>query len=248
MQTGDNVAIGGFIITGDSPKKVAIRGLGPSLASFGVSHVLADPVLELRSAGNSLIASNDNWRDDAVSASRLEAGGLAPQSALDSAMVTTLAPGSYTAIMSGKNGSMGMGLVEVYDLDSAGDTRLANISTRGHVGTGDNVLIGGFILGGNGSQARVLVRAIGPSLVLAGLGNSLPNPTLELRDSQGSLLQSDDNWKDTQRTDIEATGIAPSEDLEAAILATLPPGSYTAIAAGQGGTTGIGLIEIYNLR
>lgn len=163
-------------------------------------------------------------------------------------MVTTLAPGSYTAIMSGKNGSMGMGLVEVYDLDSASDTRLANISTRGLVGTGDDVLIGGFILGGNGSQTRVLVRAIGPSLVPAGLGNSLPNPTLELRDSNGVLLRSNDNWKDTQQTAIEATGIAPSEDLEAAILATLPPGSYTAIAAGQGGTSGIGLIEIYNLR
>jgi len=194
-----------------------------------------------------LIASNDNWRDDAVSASRLTASGLAPQSDLDSAMVTTLAPGSYTAIMSGKNGSMGMGLVEVYDLDSASNTRLANISTRGLIGTGDNVLIGGFILGGNGSEARVLFRAIGPSLVPAGVGNAVANPTLELRDSNGVLLQSNDNWKDTQETAIEATGIAPSEDLEAAILVTLPPGAYTAIAAGQGGTSGIGLIEIYNL-
>jgi len=248
VETGDNVGIGGFIITGNSSKTVAIRGLGPSLQPVGVTHVLADPLLELRGSGNSVIARNDNWRDNAVSAAQLEAGGLAPQSELESAIVMTLAPGSYTAIMSGKNDSMGMGLVEVYDLDSGGDTRLGNISTRGLVGTGDDVLIGGFILGGNGSQARVLVRAIGPSLVPAGLGNSLGNPTLELRDSNGVLLQSDDNWKDTQQTAIEATGLAPSEDLEAAILATLPPGSYTAIAAGLNGTTGIGLVEIYNLH
>jgi len=195
-----------------------------------------------------LLLSNDNWRDNAVSAAQLQAGGLAPQSDLESALVTTLSPGSYTAIMNGKNGAMGTGLVEVYDLDSAGDTRLANISTRGLVQTGDDVLIGGFILGGNGNQTQVLVRAIGPSLALFGLGNSLANPSLELRDSNGVLLQSDNDWKDTQQAAIEATGIAPSDDLEAAIVATLPPGAYTAIAAGEGGTRGIGLIEIYNLR
>ena len=195
-----------------------------------------------------LIASNDNWRDNTVSAGQLQAGGLAPESDLESALVATLAPGSYTAIMNGKNGAMGTGLVEMYDLDSGGNTRLANISTRGLVQTGDDVLIGGFILGGTGNQTQVLVRAIGPSLRALGVGNSLANPMLELRDSNGALLQSDDNWKDTQQAAIEATGIAPSNDLEAAILATLLPGSYTVVASGQGNTTGIGLIEIYNLR
>jgi hypothetical protein len=178
----------------------------------------------------------------------LQAGQLAPQSELESALVATLAPGSYTAIMSGKNGATGTGLVEIYDLDSVANTQVANISTRGLVQAGDNVLIGGFILAGNGNQARVLVRGIGPSLATVGLRNSLANPTLELRDSNGVLRQSNDNWQDTQQAAIEATGIAPSNNLEAAILATLPPGAYTAIAAGQGGTTGIGLIEIYNLQ
>jgi uncharacterized delta-60 repeat protein len=248
IETGDNVAIGGFIISGNSPKKVAIRGLGPSLQSAGISHTLADPVLELRSANQSMIASNDNWRDDAVSAAQLQANGLAPRSDLESAIVITLSPGTYTAIVSGRNGSTGMGLIEAYDLDQAADSVLANISTRGPVLTGDNVLIGGFILGGSSSQTNVLVRAIGPSLAKAGIANALANPTLELRDSNGLLLQSNDNWKDQQRAAIENTGLAPTDDREAAILAPLSPGAYTAIAAGQDGTMGVGLIEVFNLR
>jgi hypothetical protein len=248
VEAGENVAIGGFMLTGNSPKKVAIRGIGPSLQAAGfMGSALSDPTLELRDSDNSLIATNDNWRDNAVSAADLEAVGLAPTSDFESAIVATLPPGAYTAIMSGKNGSTGMGLVEVYDLDSAGDGRLTNIATRGLVRTGNDVVIGGFILGGDTGQASVLLRAIGPSLNTAGVTNALANPTLELRDSNGLLLQYNDNWKENQQAAIEATGLAPQHDLEAAILATLLPGSYTAIAAGKDGTVGIGLIEVYNL-
>jgi len=236
------------MITGNSPKRVAIRGMGPSLQSAGFfSTTLSDPTLQLRGSDNSLIASNDNWRDNPVSAAELEAIGLAPGFDLESALVATLPPGAYTAIVGGKNSSTGMSLVEVYDMDQAGDGRLTNISTRGLVRTGDGVVIGGFILGGNSGQASVLLRAIGPSLTAAGIANALANPTLELRDGNGVLLQSNDNWKESQQAAIEATGIAPQNDLEAAILATLLPGSYTAIAAGQDNSMGIGLIEVYNL-
>ena len=247
VEAGENVAIGGFMITGSSPKKVAIRGMGPSLQSAGFFNTaLSDPTLQLRGPDNSLIASNDNWRDNPVSAAELEAVGLAPGFDFESAIVATLPPGAYTATVSGTNGSTGMGLVEVYDLDPAGDGRLTNISTRGLVRTGDAVVVGGFILGGTG-QTNVLLRAIGPSLATAGIANALANPTLELRDSDGILLQSNDNWKDSQQAAIEATGVAPQNDLEAAILATLLPGSYTVIAAGKDGSMGIGLIEVYNL-
>ena len=248
VETGENVAIGGFIITGNSPKKVAIRGLGPSLQSAGISNALADPMLELRSADQSMIASNDNWRDDALSAAQLQANGLAPSSDLESAIVATLSPGTYTAVVSGRNGSTGMGLIEVYDLDQASNTLLANISTRGLVHTGDDVLIGGFILGGSSGDTSILIRALGPSLGKAGIANALDNPTLELRDGNGLLLQSNDNWKDQQRAAIETTGLAPSDDREAAILVTLSPGTYTAVAAGQDGTVGVGLVEVFNLR
>jgi uncharacterized delta-60 repeat protein len=248
VETGENVAIGGFIITGNSAKKIAIRGLGPSLQSAGINNALADPMLELRSADQSMIASNDNWHDDAVSAAQLQANGLAPSSDLESAIVATLSPGTYTAVLSGRNGSTGIGLIEVYDLDQASETLLANISTRGLVHTGDDVLIGGFILGGSSGQTSILIRALGPSLGKAGIANALANPTLELRDGNGLLLQSNDNWKDRQRAAIETTGLAPSDDREAAILVTLSPGTYTAVAAGQDGTVGVGLVEVFNLR
>ena len=248
VEAGENVAIGGFMITGSSPKRVAIRGMGPSLQSAGfVGTALSDPTLELRDSGNSLIASNDNWRDNPVWAAELQATGLAPTFDFESAIVATLSPGAYTAIVGGKNGSTGMGLVEIYDLDPAGDAQLANISTRGLVRTGDSVVIGGFILGGDTGQASVLLRAIGPSLTAVGVANALANPTLELRDSNGVLLQYNDNWKDSQQAAIEATGVPPQNDLESAILATLLPGSYTAIAAGKDGSMGVGLIEVYNL-
>jgi hypothetical protein len=247
VDTGENVAISGFIITGNSPKKVAVRGLGPSLPSAGFSR-LSDPTITLRNANNSLVASNDNWRDDPAVAEELKSKKLAMQNDLESAVVATLVPGAYTAVMSGVNNATGMGLIEVYDLDSATDSKLANISTRGFVRAGDDVVIGGFILGGNAGDTTVLIRALGPSLVDVGVRNAVANPTLELRDGNGVLLKQNDNWKDHQQATIEGTGIPPGNDLESAILATLPAGAYTAIAAGQGGTSGLGLIEVYNIR
>lgn len=236
------------MITGNSSKVVAIRGMGPSLESAGFfGSALIDPNLELRGPDNSLIATNDNWRDNPGWAAELEAMGLAPASDFESALIATLPPGAYTAIVGGRNGATGMGLVEVYDLNPGDDAQLTNISTRGLVRTGNDVVIGGFILSGESGQASVLLRAIGPSLTAAGIENALADPTLELRDSNGLLLQSNDNWKDSQQAAIEATGIPPENDLEAAIFATLAPGSYTAVAAGAHGSMGVGLIEVYNL-
>ena len=237
--------IGGFIITGNAIKTVVIRAIGPSLQGM-LPGALTDPILELHGPDGSLVAQNDNWRDD-PSASDLEANHIAPSNDLESALMATLAPGNYTAAVVGKNGVAGVGLVEVYDLSQGSESKLANISTRGVVQSADNVLIGGFILGGSNASAKLLVRAIGPSLSNFGVSNALSDPTLELRDSNGVLLQSNDNWKDQQRLQIDATGLAPAMDSEAAILADLAPDAYTAIVAGNN-STGVGLIEVYNLR
>ncbi len=247
VQTGENVLIGGFIVTGAGPKNVLIRGIGPSLSNFGIANPLQDPTLELHDS-NSVIASNDDWQT-AANASQIPAS-LQPADSRESAILITLLPGSYTAIMSGKNGTMGVGLVEVYDLDqaAAATSKLANISTRGFVDTGDNVMIGGFIVGGGNGSARVIVRAIGPSLTQFGVSGALADPTLELHDGNGLTIASNDNWKDTQQVEIEATGIPPSNDLESAIVATLPSGAYTAVVAGKGSATGVGLVEVYDLK
>lgn len=237
--------IGGFIITGNAPKKVIVRAIGPSLQGM-LQGALSDPVLALRSANGSLLRQNDNWTEDPVQAAEIELNGLAPSNDLESALVATLAPGNYTATVTGKDGATGIGLVELYDVDHAADSKLANISTRGVIQSGTNALIGGFILGGSNANAKVLVRAIGPSLTGFGVTNALPDPTLELHDGNGALLVSNDNWKDAQQTAIEATGIQPANEAESAIVADLPPGLYTAVVAGKG-TSGVGLIEIYNL-
>ena len=244
VQTGDNVLIGGFIITGTDTKKLIIRGIGPSLAAYGIQNAMADPTLELHQ-GNSTIATNDNWRENE---SAVIATGLPPSNDLESAIVTTLAPGAYTAVMVDKNNQPGVGLVEIYDL--AGKSKLGNISTRGFVDTGDNVMIGGFIIGGGGvgGNERVIVRAIGPSLSNYGVPNALPNTTLDLYDSNGLVVASNDNWKDTQEAEIRATTIPPTNDLESAIVDTLAPGAYTAIVRGKNGSTGVSLVEVYNLQ
>ena len=239
--TGDQVLIGGFIVTGTAPKMVILRAIGPSLSGSGIVNPLADPVLELRAGDGSLITSSDNWTTDRAA---IEATGLQPADDLEAAIVATLEPGSYTAIMSGANGGTGVGLVEAYDLDQAADSDLANISTRGLVETGNNVMIGGFI---TGSSTTVVVRAIGPALTDFGVANALADPTLELRDVQGTLIGSNDNWKDPGQTEIEATGLQPSMDAESALVEILPAGAYTAILAGAGRTTGVGLVEIYRL-
>jgi hypothetical protein len=239
--------IGGFIITGIAPKKVIVRAIGPSLQA-SLPDALLDPVLQLRASDGSLIRQNDNWKDDATQALEIEASGVAPSNDLESAAVATLAPGNYTAVVTGKNGATGIGLVEVYDLDRWGDCKLANISTRGIVQSADNVLIGGFILGGANGNAKLLVRAIGPSLTSVGVSNALSDPTLELRDGNGVLLLANENWKDQQQAAIERTGIPPNDSSESAIVADLAPGAYTAIVAGKNGASGVGLIEVYNFR
>jgi hypothetical protein len=255
--TGENVLIGGFIITGSDPKKVIIRGIGPSLSAFGVPGALADPGLELHQ-GKATLATNYNWKirasDGGSQQAEIEATGLAPSNDAESALVATLAPGNYTAILSGSNNGVGVGLIEVYDLDQAANSQAGNISTRGFVDTGDNVMIGGIIAGpSNAISTRVLIRAIGPTLGNFGVGNPLANPFLELHDSSGATLYTNDDWKmrpdgTSQQADIEETGLAPTNNLESAILGTLPPGNYTAIVRGTGNSSGVALVEVYNLK
>lgn len=247
VETGDNVMIGGFIITGNEPKKVALRGIGPSLGDLGLSDVLADPTLELRSSDGTLLLLNNNWQDDPAQAAQLTALGLALQDPNESGIVATLQPGAYTAILAGNTQTTGIGLVEIYDADLAAASQLGNISTRGFVRTADQVMIGGFILGGSDAGANVAVRGIGPSLGQFGLSNVLADPTLELRDGNGALLIANDDWQDDPASagQLAAFGLAPEEPKESAIFATLPLGSFTAILAGKDGGVGLGLVELY---
>jgi hypothetical protein len=244
VQTGDNALIGGFIITGTDPKKVLIRGIGPSLSAF-FSGALADPTLELY-AGSTLLSTNDNWKSDQQTA--IESTGIPPGDDLESAIVRTLAPGSYTAILRGKNNTTGIGVVEAYDLDRTANSRLANISTRGFVETGDNVMIGGLIVGpSDATSATIVVRAIGPSLGNFGIQGALQDPTLDLVNSDGVVVRSNNNWRDSQEAEIIATGLPPADDREAALVQTVAPGNYTAIVRGSGNTTGVALVEVYHL-
>ena len=246
VQTGDNVLIGGFIITGTDPKEVIVRAIGPSLGDFGVANPLANPSLELNYPDGTTVVTNNNWRD--TQEAEIMANGLAPKDDLESAILATLEPGAYTAIVRGFSGGTGVALVETYDLRSGVDSALANISTRGLVETGDNVLIGGIIVGPDQAPTgSILLRGIGPSLGASGVPNPLADPTMELRDGNGALVASNNDWKSTQHAAIEATGLAPSDDMEAAILADLATGAYTAILSGAGQTTGIGLVEAYHL-
>lgn len=249
VETGNNVLIAGFIINGNAPKSVAARGIGPSLAAFGISGVLANPILELRDSDGVLTALNDDWQDNPAQAAQLTALGLALQNPGESGVIATLQPGAYTAILAGKNQTAGIGLVEIYDTDAVAAAQLANISTRGFVLTGNDVMIGGFILGGDGTTG-VVVRGIGPSLSQFGLNPVLADPTLELHDSNGALLIANDNWQDDPIAgpQLIALGLAPDDAAESGIFATLPPGAFTAILTGANGGTGIGLVEIYNVH
>lgn len=251
---GDNVLIGGFIVTGSSTKKVLVRALGPSLP---VNGALTDPLLELHSA-KGVIAINDNWKVNAANGqsqqTTIEATGAPPNDDRESALIADLPANnsSYTAVVRGQSGTIGIGQVEVYDLDASAASQLANISTRGYVDTGDNVVIGGVIVGpGNTRTPNILVRAIGPSL---GINGELADPILELHNANGALIDTNDNWKiiessgDSQQAAIEATGIPPSNDFEAALLEVVSPGNYTAIVRGKNSSTGIALLEAYNLQ
>lgn len=243
VKKGTSVTIGGFIITGDVAKKVALRAIGPSLQSANVTEVLSDPVLDLYDSTGNLVAQNDN--SSALAPDYIPAG-LKPINGLESLIAATLPPGSYTAVLRGSNGSTGVGLFELYDLDSE-NSRISNISTRGEVGIGSDVMIGGFIIGGE-DPTRVVIRAIGPSLRGQNIPNSLPDPLLELYDGNGSLIFTNDNWRTSQEQDIIATGIPPSDESESAIIATLGPGGYTALVRDAGQASGVALVEIYNLE
>jgi Tol biopolymer transport system component len=245
VQTGNNVMIGGFIIGGSTAKKVLIRAVGPNLANYGVTGVLSNPTLELhKSSDNSIIASNDDWGTSA-NAAEITATALAPANSKEAAILATLEPGAYTAIVNGNGGGTGVGIVEVFELDHP-EIPLINISTRGQVRTGNDVMIGGFIIQGSANQT-VLIRAVGPNLVNYGVTGVLANPTLELhRSSDNSIIASNDNWgAASNAAAITATGLAPANALESAILISLPPGAYTAIVSGVGGGTGVGIVEVF---
>src|SRR5437588_2135230 len=243
--TGNNVSIGGFIIVGNTSKQVVVRGLGPSLAAAGVAVSLGDPVLELYDSSGILLQGNDNWQE--TQAQSLRDLHLAPTNDFESAIVRTLAPGAYTVVLRGQNSGSGIGLVEVFDLQENAQSKLGNISTRGFVGAGDHVMIGGTIVTGPDS-ARIVFRAIGPSLATATIATPLCNPQLGLFDANGTGIAANDDWKSSQQNAIAATGLAPTNDLESAIIADLAPGNYTAIVSGVGGATGVALIEAYHLQ
>jgi hypothetical protein len=238
--TGESVMIGGFIITGTQPKRIVIRAIGPSLS---LPDKMLDPVLELHDSTGGVVGFNDNWSQNANS-QEIALSGFAPTSPSESALLVTLAPGAYTAIVSGASQTIGTAVVETYDLDPAANSKLANLSTRASVQTGDNVLIGGLIVMGQKS-ADVIVRAIGPSLAITG---AMVDPTLDLRDGNGAPLAFNDNWRSTQQAAISATGLAPTRDAESAILTSLPPGTYTAIVRSANALTGVAVIEVYHLN
>ena len=240
--------IAGFIITGNSNKAVVLRGMGPSLSAFGINGVLLDPVVELHAADSSLITRNDNWKD--TQRSQIEGTAFQPSDDRESVILATLAPANYTAILTGKNNTTGVGLIEVYDNNQAVDSQLANISTRGFVQNGNNVMIGGFILGGNQANTRIALRGIGPSLSQSGLNNVLADPTLELHDANGTTLVANDDWTDDPASAalLAANGLALQNPKESGIFTSLPAGQFTAILAGKNGGVGLGLVEIYNLK
>jgi uncharacterized delta-60 repeat protein len=248
VQTGDDVGIGGFIITGTDPKQVLLRAIGPSLTQFGVPNALADPVMELHGPSGFVTVLNDNWQEDPAQAALIMATGLQPTNNLESAISAVLDPGAYTAVVRGKNNITGVGLVEVYDVSQAVPSKLANISSRAFVGTANDIVIAGFILGGSAGADRIVLRGIGPSLTASGVPNALADPTLELRDNNGALVKANDNWQDdpAQSAELIRAGLAPNNQFESGIAATLAPGLYTALLAGMNNGTGIGVVEVYD--
>jgi cytochrome c peroxidase len=247
VESGDNVVIGGFIVKGNSPKSVLIRGLGPSLGNLGLTGTLQDPVLELRDAAGSVIVKNDDWGD--IQRAQIEGTPFQPADNREAVLIISLDPGAYTAILTGKDQPSGVGLIEIYDRDQGAASELANISTRGRVGAQNNVMIGGFILSGNGNT-RVAVRGLGPSLGRFNLTNLLADPMLELHDANGATIARNDDWTDDAAAAdlLRTNGLALTDPHESAIFTSLPAGQFTAILAGKSGGVGLGTIEVYNLR
>ncbi len=248
--TGDRVAIAGFILDGDpgQSRRIILRGLGASLGVNGAPFPghLADPLIELHNASGALIASNDDW-PNAPQAAELLRSGFAPGDARQAALAVTLPVGAYSVVLRGANGSSGVGLIEVYDVGAVGGARLLNLSGRGWVGTGDNVLIGGVTV--RSLRQRLLLRAIGPELTVFGVSGALQNPVLELHNANGALIASNDDWQTgIDHAAISTTGLAPRDAREPAIL--LPPGAgqFTAIVRGASGSTGVALLEMYFLE
>lgn len=252
VQTGDNVLIGGFIINGPGSKKVMIRGIGPSLSDYGVPGALANPVVELHQ-GDTTLASNDDWKiNDATGQSQedaIRATTIQPSKDAESAILVTLDPAAYTVILSGKNGTTGIGSVEVYQIGATANAKLANISTRGFVDTGDKAMIGGFIVGPAGSaNATMVIRAIGPSLTPYGITNALQDPVLELHDANGGVFTNDD-WQSDPNAGQIPPNLQPTDPHESATYQTLVPGAYTVIVRGKGDNpTGVGLVEVYSVQ
>lgn len=247
VQGGDNLMVGGFIISGTGPKRIAVRALGPSLAKAGIANVLTNPALTLCDASGAPLAQNANWRD--TQETELASTALAPADNTEAAIVQTLAPGAYTALVHDENRGGGIGLLEMYDLDTKESARLADISARGIAGTGNDAMIGGFIVnGGSSDLASVVVRALGPSLIQAGIANSLPNPSLAVYDESGNVIAANDDWRDLDQPQVEAMGLSPTDDRESALFQSLPPGAYTTIVRDSSGATGVGLVEVYHVR
>jgi cytochrome c peroxidase len=246
--TGDKVGIAGFIITGTAPKRVLVRALGPSLAQFGLSTLLADPTITLNGPAGFAPIVNDNWKSSQQD--EINATGLAPGNDLESAIVATLTPGAYTAMLSGTNGGTGIGILEVYDLDLGADSRLANISTRAFVGDGDNIVIAGFIVGNADSVDHIVVRGLGPSLNQFGIFPTVRDPALEVRNANGAILVANDNWEqDPDHIEVLNAGLRPG-GVEAAVAITLGPGAYTALLSAKTvpfvDQRGVGLVEVYS--
>jgi hypothetical protein len=245
--TGTSVLIGGFIIQGTTPKRIALRGIGPSLALAGVTGVLADPVIELHDQAGALIAQNDNWSSSADLRTDIVGVGLAPADPRESALIATLTPGQYTVVLKGAGDTTGVGLIEIYDLDGSKTSKLANISTRGQVAGGDQVMIGGFIVQGGNGPTNVVLRAIGPSLLGAGVAGALTDTLLEVYDGNGALISSNDDWRQgPDATFISQNSLQPSDDRESAVRLSNPAeGNYTAIVKGKNGATGVCVVEAY---
>jgi hypothetical protein len=247
--------IEGFIVQGPAgaTKKILVRAVGPSLAQFGVPDALANPSLEIHDAGGATVATNSDWKTTQIGGlitgnqfAEISGSGLAPSNDLESAIIANLQPGSYTAVVRGAGNTVGTGVVDAFDLAPASDARVANIATRGLVQAGDGLMIAGFIV--QNGAVKVVARAIGPSLTQFGISNALTDTTLQLRDQQGAIVLENDDWRTSQEQELQNLGLQPSNDLEAALVATVLPGQYTAQVRGKGDTTGIGVVQVYFIQ